>query len=440
MFKKQELMQKQEMVAYQKKALNDIFLRVIEWLEKYIEITYKNEFPDWERRKQIHGNNITRKDIYQYPEKAESTLVSQLHLFAAFLETDATPKFREELKQEFYKWINATEINVSDCPERLKNFLFGINEVFDKGREKIGKDIENREREIEMDSPEYMEKFSQMFADIQAPMQEQRKVAKSLEGKNPDEIKISGFNKGNNEQGEQVFEGIAKNVADSYQNFRFVKQKGRLISPQQRTNFEIIQDVKNHPLNWRIDEVFNRAKKEEVLIYHSVQLGYDGEVIGSLENQPVYPVSRFNQEELAEINRAKNISQAPIIINQQLVNSIKQNAILEKDLVVFNQEASEYYEKGDWFIHNSLEKKTDDKTGCLIYVPNAMIRAKDLNEAEQREVGYSSEQRLQHFSSSTRQENDDKISAEKVFGIMGVISALLITSTVIVKKQLNNKR
>src|SRR3954468_8104187 len=100
MFKKQELIKKQEMTAYQKQALNNIFLRVIEWLEKYVEVTYKNEFPDWQNRKQIHDNNIERTDIYQYPERIESTLSSQLHLFAAVLEGDATPELRKELKQE----------------------------------------------------------------------------------------------------------------------------------------------------------------------------------------------------------------------------------------------------------------------------------------------------------------------------------------------------
>jgi len=73
-------------------------------LEKYIEIAYKNEFPDWENRKQVRDNlTIKRTDIYQYPKRAEATLSSQLHLFEGALEDDASPEFREELKQEFYK-------------------------------------------------------------------------------------------------------------------------------------------------------------------------------------------------------------------------------------------------------------------------------------------------------------------------------------------------
>lgn len=311
--KRLELLKKQEMTAYQKRALNDMFLRVIEWLEKYVEITYKDEFPDWENRKQIHDNNIERTDIYQYPERVESTLASQLHLFAAFLETDATPKLREEFKQEFYKWINATGIDVNYCPDRLKHFLFGINEVFEKGREKIGKDIENRKREIEMDSPEYMEQIGRMFSDLQVPMREQRKVAKSLEGKKPSEVKVVGFNRGNNKQGEQVFRNIAKSVAGSHQSFHFVEQKGQSISPQQRTNSEIVQDVKKYPRNWRIDEVITEydkygkvSKKAEALIYYSTQISYDGAIVDN--QQSVYLIQRFNLTEREEISRALNVS------------------------------------------------------------------------------------------------------------------------------------
>jgi deoxyadenosine/deoxycytidine kinase len=45
--------------------------------------------------------------------------------------------------------------------------LFGFNEIFDGNYEKIRKEIANRKRDIEIDSPEYLEKLSQMFADTQ---------------------------------------------------------------------------------------------------------------------------------------------------------------------------------------------------------------------------------------------------------------------------------
>jgi len=45
------------------------------------------------------------------------------------------------------------------------------------------------------------------------------------------------------------------------------------------------------------------------LIHKSVHTGYDGEIFGSLNTQPVYLLSRFNQDERADIERALGISQ-----------------------------------------------------------------------------------------------------------------------------------
>src|SRR4051812_5528103 len=98
-------MNKKNNSDYEKQIVHDIFLCTINWLEKYIELTYKKEFPDWESRKQIRNNPhlITRKDIYENPKRAESALATQLHLFSSCLEEDVTPEFHEELKQEFYQ-------------------------------------------------------------------------------------------------------------------------------------------------------------------------------------------------------------------------------------------------------------------------------------------------------------------------------------------------
>jgi len=100
--KKQQIQQQEQTTAYDKKVTHDMFLIVMEWLEKYIEIVYKDEFPDWENRKQIHDNNIKRKDIYSNPEMAENTLSTQLLLFES-TSGDKASFIREEIKQEFYQ-------------------------------------------------------------------------------------------------------------------------------------------------------------------------------------------------------------------------------------------------------------------------------------------------------------------------------------------------
>ena len=67
-----------------------------------------------------------------------------------------------------------------------------------------------------------------------------------------------------------------------------------------------------------------------------------------------------------------------------------------------------------------------------------MIKIKNLNKAEQKAIGYKSEQDLQ--SISTIQKNDDKnIGKGGIFAIITVVSALLIGGVVVVKKRLSKK-
>jgi hypothetical protein len=96
-----------------------------------------------------------------------------------------------------------------------------------------------------MDSPEYMEKLSQLFATIQAPMREGAKLEKSLEGKDPNEVKISRFNRGNLEQGQQVFDQISKSISGSHSDFYFKEQKVQQFSSNQ--NNSLIEKVRQNP-------------------------------------------------------------------------------------------------------------------------------------------------------------------------------------------------
>nr|CAG8502317.1 3137_t:CDS:2 [Entrophospora candida] len=110
------------------KKVHELFIETIAWLEKYIEITYKNDFPDWESRKQIHDNPIKRNDIYGHPEKIEEVL-----------------------------------------SKKLRYFLFEIGEILEGGRQKL-----RRNTTINSDSPEYVEQLSRVFAAIQVPLDSER--------------------------------------------------------------------------------------------------------------------------------------------------------------------------------------------------------------------------------------------------------------------------
>jgi hypothetical protein len=314
--KKQQIQQQEQLSAYDKKVIYDMFYMSIEWLEKYIEIAYKNDFPDWENRKQIRDNiNIKRTDIYSNPEKAKGAFATQMFLFGTSLED--TPLFREDLKKEFCQWISATKIDSSNCPDELKHLLYGFNEVMDGNTEKVRKDMENRKREIEIDSPKYLEQMNKLFGNIQIPMDNEKETSKNLGGKTHLDMRVGNkFGGGSAEQGERTFQQIAGEVSASHgSDFHFYSQKGQQ-QQQQWTNFEIIQDVKVNPQNWRFDEVITEyddrggaLRKVIALIHNSAEIGFDGAVLGN--NQPVYLAQRFNQNEIAEINQALNISQTP---------------------------------------------------------------------------------------------------------------------------------
>ncbi|MEG7979218.1 MAG: hypothetical protein NY202_04975 [Mollicutes bacterium UO1] len=50
----------------------------------------------------------------------------------------------DEIKKEYYEWLDAAGIRLDNCPSELKHFLFEINEVLERRGDKIEKDIENR--------------------------------------------------------------------------------------------------------------------------------------------------------------------------------------------------------------------------------------------------------------------------------------------------------
>jgi hypothetical protein len=218
--KKQQIQQQIQTSAYDRKVTYDMLYMTLEWLEKYIEVAYGSYYPDWQSRKQIHDNRIKRTDIDGNPKMAEDTLSTQLLLFRSTLE-DSSPFLREEVKQEFYRWIDAFGIDANNCPERLKNFLFGIDELLEGRGDKVLRDAEKRQpTEV---SPEQM---TSLFAYTQAPAREEAEVKKSLKGKTHRDINIeTRFSNGDGERGRQTLQQIASSVAGSHQNFHFFPQK-----------------------------------------------------------------------------------------------------------------------------------------------------------------------------------------------------------------------
>jgi len=68
-------------------------------------------------------------------------------------------------------------------------------------------------------------------------------------------------------------------------------------------------------------DVFNKPRKENALIHQSAQIGIDGEIFGSLNMQPIYLATKFNQEEIVEIKRTLNIVEDDE--NSKIIEGIK---------------------------------------------------------------------------------------------------------------------
>jgi len=143
------------------------------------------------------------------------------------LKENQSPKLREELRVEFYRWIDGVRISVDDCDPRLKNVLVGMHEILEGRDEKIMEEVLNRERVTDIDSPDYAERLNEIFAGVQVPLEEGRKREKLLEGVNPDEVEVRKVAAGVFEKGKQSFEKIAETLStsDYHQNFHYFKQK-----------------------------------------------------------------------------------------------------------------------------------------------------------------------------------------------------------------------
>jgi len=297
--------------AHEMELVVDIFHTTFEVLEEYIGKL--NHYPDWDSRRQLYRKKIVNSDYTL--EGFEDVFLTQLFIAKASV-VNKPEFFRNEVKKEFHKWINATGIDKNNCPERLKHFLFEINEILE-GR---GENIVNQTRELIKDRELTTDEALGFFGKFQGPMNKNRERGSLLEGKNWDEAENRDEIVGDFEQGKKVFSQISQGFGSEHASFDlFSEQKKRRgiqsTNPQQRTNSEIIRDVRQNPQNWRFDEVITEyypngeaKEKKMALIHNSAQIGYDGSVLDN--NQPVYLAQKFSPEEIRQINEAKAISQS----------------------------------------------------------------------------------------------------------------------------------
>jgi hypothetical protein len=97
-----------------------------------------------------------------------------------------------------------------------------------------------------MSNEEYERKMNEAFVSYNPKLNEERKRAKSLEGKTYKDVSSSSkFVGADDERGSEALSRISDTVAGKHGNFDYY-QKQNL---QHRTNSEIIQDVRRNPQN-----------------------------------------------------------------------------------------------------------------------------------------------------------------------------------------------
>lgn len=298
--------------AHEMELVIDTFHNTLEVLEEYIGKL--NHYPNWDSRRQLYRKKIANSDYTL--EGFEDMFLTQLFIVKASV-VNKPEFFLKEVQKEFNKWINATGIDANNCPEKLKHFLFEVNEVLE-GR---GENIVNQTRELIKDRELTTDEALGFFGKLQKPLNKNRERGNLLEGKNWDEAENRNEIGGDFEQGKKTFGQISQGFSSRHAEFDLFSEQKKLRgiqsnNPQQRSNSEIIQDIKNNPQNWRIDEIYTEVgysgtKQEIVLIHKSAQLDdYDQQGKLNFNGNPIYRADRFNQAELAEVNQVLGISQS----------------------------------------------------------------------------------------------------------------------------------
>lgn len=360
----QQLLTQEQMTllvsAYDKKVAHKLFRNALEWAEKYCEIVHAN----YQIRKQIGDKNIKRQDAND-PDKVKRLFSSVLFGFKTTMEIISGDKqskqsLYDELKKEYYEWLDVAGIDVSNCPLEFKHFLFEVNEILEGRGNKLERDIENRKWDIDPNSTEYERAFSNLFSNVQNPLDSEKKEYENLKGKTQKDITITNNFGGNSKTVEQTFKQMVGK--HDYQGFSFMPQKDiQTISKeqsyssfQQRPNSVIVQNVKQNPKHWRFDEVVIDGKRKIALIQNSVL-----DEMVDLNSQPVYLPQRFSSQERFEIKKVLNISGDYLISDEinWIVKEVKDNPSIWK-IKIF---------RGQICLVHDLAQGSNDEIGTLIH-------------------------------------------------------------------------
>lgn len=427
--------------AYETKAAYEFLYGALEWLELYIEKA--NYYPNWQQKKQL-PKTITRPDIpyLDAKETKEHFLTSLSGLKAISI---GKPSFLlEKLQTEFFSWLDGSGIGVNSCPAELTQSLVDFHSILIG---KAGEFTRRRRKEVDeniakMTSEEKQKNFHEIVAAYQEPLENEDKVFETMKGKTYKDVNNESKFDGNADQGKEIFKQIEGRQSAS--------SSGGGTPRNQEIRWDLIIEIDQNKNDWEVRKEtitydrYGREKKDDVLILKTTKLDSRdyNQATGELINQPgkVYRQDYFSEKEWVEITAIFGVSTSTNQpINKELVDKIDRhrNEFSLERLFVSNGRGG--YDEEDWLIHNSAKRKSD-KDGCLVFDSDKMVKIKELSEAEQKAIGYKSEQNLQDSSVSTSKKDNNKgIGKGGVIAIIAVMSALLIGSVVVVKKRLGKK-
>lgn len=390
----QQSQAQKQVSAYEKQTVHEMFRLSLEWLEKYIEVVY----PNYRIRKQIYDNNIKRQDAND-PSKVESMFTGSLFGFKATIEIAGKPQFLyEEVKKEYYKWLDSAGVDVNNCPPRLKHFLFEINEILEGRGEKFERDIANRKNELDPDSAEYQKAVNEVFTYIQSPLEKARNEYENLKGKTYGDIKIENNFSSSGEGAEQAFKQMAGR--HNYQGFSFISQKEQQVrNPSYRP---LVDNEEDEFLGSS-----SSTRSSNVIQPSSSQLNIPHLTGQELKDDylPVRNESEVSFEQLGEIQRVERSlmnSEVPLNTAIPVANGSLAFVVVPNGILWYKRIGASYW---------TTSTRFTQKPNC-----------------QQKETQVSQSQK-----------NDNSIGTAGILTLIGTASVLTIGGAVVLKKKLSKR-
>jgi len=260
----------QLMTENDRKVAYETFAMSLKYLEKYIEMSDCFEKQKWTEMRYFPSNSVKRKGIDNL-EEARKCFGVTLLLFKKML--DGNPDFLyKEIEEQLDIWLKETgifiELEKNNKKEKektiearwyLREFIKEYYRILNKEESVLEREVVNRKRKYEVDSPEYAESLNNCFTSIQQTSE----IARAEEEKvNRDGWERKGIEKKKvNKEEEGYFEKIKKNlrIEEAYQAYQNVKTSCSFFVQEQKKNVK--QEEKEKDYGVKVSLFFEQRRE-----------------------------------------------------------------------------------------------------------------------------------------------------------------------------------